>query len=363
MSSYQVSRRNLLKSMGVASVGAFLAACAPAPVGVPSSDTEAGAAPVAATPTTLNALFPSAVLADEYYQALSDRFKEATGITVEFSLLPFERLMDRELTLSAAQSDDVDIFATHYAQIGRFAEALAPLNDFAERDAISGEAYVQGSFDAFTINNNLLAIPTTFDLRALYYRTDLFGAAGIEAPPATRDDLLEVAQALNNPPELYGYLTVGKGDPALREFSDLLWENGGDFLENGLEPSLPIFNQDAGVEALQWWYDLIHTNKVSFPGTAAYEWRDQTGLYASGQAVMAKLWNPGPLEDPAQSVIVDQYGIAPIPAGPVSGRTTTVCHARAVNNFSSKTEAAWEFLKFEASEENWIKREDRKSVV
>jgi multiple sugar transport system substrate-binding protein len=353
MSSYQVSRRNLLKSMGVASVGAFLAACAPAPVGVPSSDTEAGAAPVAATPTTLNALFPSAVLADEYYQALSDRFKEATGITVEFSLLPFERLMDRELTLSAAQSDDVDIFATHYAQIGRFAEALAPLNDFAERDAISGEAYVQGSFDAFTINNNLLAIPTTFDLRALYYRTDLFGAAGIEAPPATRDDLLEVAQALNNPPELYGYLTVGKGDPALREFSDLLWENGGDFLEGGLEPSPPAWNSEEGVAALQWWYDLIHTHEVAPPGTPGYGWEELSQLWTAGQAAMSKQWGPAASQDPSVSTIVGNFSIAPLPSH-ITNRTTAVCHGRGINIYTQYVDASWEFVKFATSQEELL---------
>src|SRR5690606_8287041 len=108
----------------------------------------------------------------------------------------------------------------------------------------------------------------------------------IEAPPTTRDELLQIAMDTNDPPGVYGYVTVGRGDPALREFSDLLWENGGDFLEGGLEPSPPTFNSDAGVEALQWWYDLIHTNEVTFPGTPAYEWKDSVGLFASGQAVM-----------------------------------------------------------------------------
>jgi multiple sugar transport system substrate-binding protein len=71
---------------------------------------------------------------------------------------------------------------------------------------------------------------------------------------------------------------------------------------------------------------------------------------------MSKQWNPGPFEDPAQSVIVDLFGIAPIPAGPVSGRTTAVCHARAINTYSNNKEAAWEFLKFGASDENWLLR-------
>jgi N,N'-diacetylchitobiose transport system substrate-binding protein len=292
-------------------------------------------------------------LVDEYYQALSDRFKEASGITVEFSLLPFERLMDRELTLSAAQSDEVDIFATHYAQIGRFADALAPLNDYVERDSIEAADYVQGSFDAFTVNSNLLAVPLTFDLRALYYRTDLFEAAGIAAPPATRDELVEVATALNNPPDLYGYLTVGKGDPALREFSDLLWWNGGDFLEGGLEPSAPAWNSAEGVEALQWWYDLIHTHEIVPPGTAGYGWEELSQLWTAGQAAMSKQWGPAASEDPSVSTIVGNFAIAPLPTH-LTGRTTAVCHGRGINVYSAYLDASWEFVKFATSQEEQL---------
>ena len=84
------------------------------------------------------------------------------------------------------------------------------------------------------MDGKLLAIPFTFDLRTLFYRTDLFEAAGIEEPPATWDEFVATAQKVNNPPDVYGFITVGKGDPVLREYSDRLWENGGDFLENGL---------------------------------------------------------------------------------------------------------------------------------
>jgi multiple sugar transport system substrate-binding protein len=73
---------------------------------------------------------------------------------------------------------------------------------------------------------------------------------------------------------------------------------------------------------------------------------------------MGKMWNPGPFEDPANSVVVDMYDIAPIPTGPASGRTTAVCHARAINNFSENQDAAWEFIKFESSYDNWLKRNE-----
>jgi ABC-type glycerol-3-phosphate transport system substrate-binding protein len=347
MKSCTFSRRELLVRLGAGSAGLFLASCVAAG---PAQPGETGAAAQPET-VTLTALYPSwGPLADEYFTKLNDEYEQATGVHVEYSTLPFEKLMDKELTLVAAQSADVDIFGTHYAQIGRFGEALAPLNDLAARDGVVSTDYVEGSFSAFTVNGNLLAIPYTFDLRALYYRTDLFEAAGIAAPPTTWAELVETAKAINAPPDLYGYLIVGKGDPALREFSDLLWENGGDFLENGLEPSKPAWNSPEGVEALTWWYDLINTHEIVPPGVPGYGWEELSQLWTAGQAGMSKQWGPGASLDPDQSKIVDLFSIAPL-VGNKTNKTTAVCHGRAINLYSENKDAAWEFIKHVTSKD------------
>jgi len=349
------SRRDLLKGMGVGSAALLLASCAP--VAAPQSGSNSGAS-AASSAVTLNALYQSAgPLADAYYTKLGEDFKKLTGITVEYSTLPFEKLMDKELTLVAAESGDVDIFNTHYAQIGRFLEALVPLNDLAAKDGVKAEDYVQGSFGAFTGNGNLLSIPYTFDLRALYYRTDLFTEKGIKAPPTTWDELVETAKALNNPPDLYGYLIVGKGDPALREFSDLLWENGGDFLEKGLEPSKPTWNKPEGVEALQWWYDLINKEKIVPPGVPSYGWEENDQLWTAGQAGMSKQWGPGSSLDPKQSKIIDKFSIAPL-VGNKTHTTTAVCHGRGINIHSEHKDESWQFVKYATAKDTQLELYD-----
>ncbi|MFN8491298.1 MAG: sugar ABC transporter substrate-binding protein [Caldilineaceae bacterium] len=351
MKTQQISRRTLLKQLGVGAAGLWLASCAP-PAAAPSGGAAAPASQGKAV--KLNALIPSTgPLGDEYMNNLIKEYKDKTGVEVAYSTLPFEKLMDKELTLVAAQSADVDVFGTHYAQIGRFGEALAPLNDLAAKDGVKGEDYVQGAFSAFTVNGNLLAIPYTFDLRALYYRTDLFDAAGIKAAPTTWQELVDTATKLNKPPDVYGYLIVGKGDPALREFSDLLWENGGDFLEKGLEPSKPAWNNDAGVEALQWWSDLVYKEKVAPPGVPSYGWEELSQLWTAGQAAMSKQWGPGASKDPKESKIVDKFSIAPL-VGNKQKKTTAVCHGRAINIHSAQKEAAWEFVKYLTKKETMI---------
>ena len=139
----------------------------------------------------------------------------------------------------------------------------------------------------------------------------------------------------------------------LREYSDRLWENGGDFLENGLEPSPPAWNQPAGVEALTFMRDLITEYGVCPPGTPSYGWEENAQLFAAGQAAMSKQWDPSAMEDPAQSAIIGKYWIAPLVKNKTS-RTTAVCHGRGINLYSEKQDAAWEYVKYVTSAEQLL---------
>lgn len=361
-----VSRRTLLRGAlagtATAALGALLAACgaaSPTATSAPSAGSAATGASSAA-PTNLKGakivmLVPSfQARGDSYMEAQAKEFEGKTGIQVETSFLPFEKAMDKQITLVAAKSGEVDVFGTHYAQIGRFGEAMVPLGERAARDRVNAQDYVAGSFDALTVNGKLLAIPFTYDLRTLFYRTDLFQEAGVAAPPTTWDEFVDVAKKVNRPPDVYGFLTVGKGDPVLREFSDLLWENGGDYLEQGLKPSRPIWNNAAGVEALTWFQDLVWKHKVSPSGTASYGWEENSQLFAAGQAAMSKQWGPAGTEDPQQSKIVGKYAIAPIIRNKTA-RTTAICHARGINLYSKNQDAAWEYVKYVTAQEQQLK--------
>ncbi|HEY8601929.1 MAG TPA: sugar ABC transporter substrate-binding protein [Thermomicrobiales bacterium] len=361
-----VSRRTLLRGAlagtATAALGALLAACGaanPTATSAPAASAGSAATGASSAPNLKGAkivmLVPSfQALGDSYMEAEAKEFETKTGIHVETSFLPFEKAMDKQITLVAAKSSEVDVFGTHYAQIGRFGEAMVPLAERAARDKVVAQDYVAGSFDALTVNGKLLAIPFTYDLRTLFYRTDLFEQAGIKAPPATWDEFVDVAKKVNRPPDVYGFLEVGKGDPVLREFSDILWENGGDYLEQGLKPSKPIWNNAAGVEALTWMQDLVWKHKVSPPGTASYGWEENSQLFAAGQAAMSKQWGPSGTEDPQQSKIVGKYAVAPIIKNK-SARTTAICHARGINISSKNQDAAWEYVKYVTAQEQQLK--------
>ena len=167
-----VSRRTLLRGAlagtATAALGALLAACGAASPTATSAPSAGSAATGASSAPNLKGakiamLVPSfQALGDSYMEAEAKEFEAKTGIHVETSFLPFEKAMDRQTTLVAAKSSEVDVFGTHYAQIGRFGEAMVPLAERAARDKVVAQDYVAGSFDAFTVNSKLLAIPFTY---------------------------------------------------------------------------------------------------------------------------------------------------------------------------------------------------------
>src|SRR5215207_2313514 len=160
--------------------------------------------------TTISVLVPSfQAIGDGFMRDQAAAFGEETGIQVDMQFLPFEKAMDRQTTLVAAKSGEVDVFGTHYAQIGKFGEGMVPLNDLAAGADVKADDYVSNAFDYFSVDGKLLAIPFTFDLRTLFYRTDLFEAAGIENPPATWEEFIDVATKVNAPPDVYGFMEVG----------------------------------------------------------------------------------------------------------------------------------------------------------
>ena len=124
-----------------------------------------------------------------------------------------------------------------------------------------------------------------------------------------------MAQKLNKPPDVYGYMIVGKADPALREYSDLLWA-----LRRGLPGERPR-TLAAGLEpgrrrpgAAVVVRPGLHHRRWRRQACAAYGWEENSQLFASGQAAMNKDWGPSGFKDPKASKIIDTFGVAR-PAG------------------------------------------------
>lgn len=111
-----------------------------------------------------------------------------------------------------------------------------------------------------TFEGELWSVPFTTSNLGIFYRPDLFAAAGITQLPRTWEELAQVAQKLTQDrdgdgrPDQYGLLLpLGKGEWTV--FSWLpFWFSAGGEVVNGTVPLLT----EASLRALQFWQKLLH---------------------------------------------------------------------------------------------------------
>jgi ABC-type glycerol-3-phosphate transport system substrate-binding protein len=277
----------------------------------------------------------------KYWETLTQQFKEKTGITVSYDMLAFTPLTSKEVTLGAAHSAQYDVYSTHTAQIGSFFNYFEPLNQYFSASELADFHPVAMKYLTDPRTGKLAAIPRNVDARVQYYRKDVYDAHHLQ-PAKTWDELVTVSQALTGDGH-YGLVVPGQGDPAQRTFSDLLWQAGGDWVD---DKNVPSFNSAEGIQALTYYRDLIHKYKVVPSDAVTYQWTENTSEFASGAVYDTFNWPStyAILSNPETSKVVGKWATAPY----VRNKTAISCavsHAMALNSLSKKKDAALEFIK------------------
>jgi ABC-type glycerol-3-phosphate transport system substrate-binding protein len=118
-------------------------------------------------------------------------------------------------------------------------------------------------------NDEIWTMPFSFSNIVLYYNKALFQEAGLdpEDPPETWDELVEMGKQLtidkdgDGIPDQWGLtfpLEANQG--TVYYWLAFLWQNGGELFNEDFTKSM--FNEQPGVEALQFWIDLVHTHQI-----------------------------------------------------------------------------------------------------
>jgi multiple sugar transport system substrate-binding protein len=159
--------------------------------------------------------------------------------------------------------------------------ALQPVTDELVPAEIRDD-FVQALYEKSAVVDGVSwGLPIAAATRALFYNTDLFEQAGIDAPPATWDELAAAAVAVREATGEFGYGHDARGVQAFRYFGFFLWNNGGDFFN---EDGSAAFNSPEGVEALQFLVDLNATGAMPDPTGTTIE--DVEALFHAGKLGM-----------------------------------------------------------------------------
>ncbi len=304
-----VSRRGFLKAgAGVAALAGaapLLSACGSS--GGSSSD-------------TLNvAYFGTQQTADQVQKVVSAQLQKVhPGIKVKFNAsngTDWNDFFGKLLTQIAGGSvPDIAAVATEGLQLFADKGLAQPLDDYVKRDAVHLKSYFAdvhpALVEAMMYQGHLFELPTDFNAGNMFYDTDLFTKAGIDAPSPTwtRDDFESIARALKKANlgavaydwvvRLWGswtswmyannanLLTEGKWDGG-----DWLWSTfyQGNPAANGRKGGWkwgdPTANAPGTVEALQYMIDLKSQGLSPSPDVGGGG--TLQGLYASGKMGMS----------------------------------------------------------------------------
>jgi multiple sugar transport system substrate-binding protein len=221
----------------------------------------------------------------EQTQAIIDKFTADTGIEVE--LVGVEEDQFNQLLTSAAAAGELpDVIGSQPLAGIRTLSANGLLNSDAAAaviETLGADTFSEKSLELTRDGDTQLAVPTDAWSQVLYYRKDLFDAAGLQ-PPETYDDILAAAQALDTP-EVAGFLgATTPGDSFTQQtFEHLALANGCELVDNDGEITI---ESPGCVAAFEFYNDLI--TQYSVEGTQDVD-TVRAGYFA-GQAAMA-IWS------------------------------------------------------------------------
>jgi multiple sugar transport system substrate-binding protein len=138
----------------------------------------------------------------------------------------------QKLTTQIAGGNPPDTAFVDASATSAFAsrEALVNLEGYIDRsEVVKPDDYVDAFRTFTTYEGDMYGLPFDGESTGLFYRTDLFEEAGIEAPPATWEEFEAAAQALTDESaNQYGYELFASESGVL--LLPWLWQNGGELL-------------------------------------------------------------------------------------------------------------------------------------
>lgn len=230
------------------------------------------------------------------------------------------------LQLFEARSADVDVFQIDVIWPGDLAEHFVDLYDYGASD-VAGDHF-PAIIENNTVDGRLVGIPWFTDAGLLYYRTDLLEKYGYDGPPATWDELTEMAQTIQDGerqggnPDFWGFVWQGNSYEGLT-CDALEWVasyGGGSIVSPDGQVTI---NNPAAINAIDMaagWVGSISPN-----GVTSFGEEEARNMWQAGNAAFMRNWpyaySLGNAED---SVIAGQFDVSPLPAGPNGAPAATL---------------------------------------
>lgn len=267
---------------------------------------------------------------------------ENPGLTIEFQQAAYGDFLQTILTSRVGgTSPDIyniySIWAPQLAAAGTLDEPPAAVQDWIR------ESYGAGTVGAATINGTLWGIPTELSVYLLFYNKQILAAAGYDAPPATWDELHDMAASITTRNaqgviDMAGYVYGPTVANAVHVYYSQMFAAG-----------VPPYSEDfrstnfTSPESIE-----ILTRQAALFSEGITSNTNITDDFDAGTAAMAIManWRKQGLQDAFGDAFEDTVGIAPIPNDGGPAGTMLYSFFWAVDSTSDVKEESWALLEW-----------------
>lgn len=295
----------------------------------------------------------------EYYETTFAKFKDETGITVNYESVPWDDAANK-LTVLGSSGQLPDIMTTHFLWLGQFTEAdwVLPLDEYAEAH---GEEFV----DAVRNLNwaaekekygHIYTIPDGFMVKGIFYRKDWVEEIGYEIPTGddwTYDAYFDLIKALTDKDKnRYGNSfrgARGAVDPLLTYLQSFtggyVYDEEGNFLLNSPEC----------IEATEKWAEIYKEGYVP-EDSVNWGFVEMVDNFTGG--LTGTISNDSEVAQACAEKLDDsQWGVLPMPVSTVDQKMMNTAgspYAYTIAKTSEHPEEALQLIDFLARPDNNI---------
>jgi multiple sugar transport system substrate-binding protein len=271
-------------------------------------------------------------------------------IQVEWRQMPADtgQYFDQLRTEFQAGGGEIDVISGDVIWPAQFA-ANGWIMDLSDRFPESErQKFLPATIESNLYEGAIYGVPWFSDAGMLYYRKDLLEQSGISAPPATWEELKQMAEQVRQESGTrYGFVFQGANyEGGVVDGLEYIWTHGGDVLDG----NNVVIDSPESAAGLATEHSMV-TDGVTPQAVVNYTETESHSTFLNGDAVFIRNWPYmyGLASDPEQSNIKpEQMGVAPIPAGEGGQSFSGLGGWNLFINAASqdKVDAAWTLIQY-----------------
>lgn len=289
-----------------------------------------------------------------YETAENDLFEKVyPWIKIEKTTVPYGIEQRLKLIASFRGARPYDMYIIDCVEVPEHANAGWALDVTKRVTPEMKEGIFPFAADGMVYQGRWYGLPSITEWKSFVYNARMLKEAGFAGPPKTWNEFVEQSKRLQAAGIVERYATTwswAQKECLICDFVAIMASFGGKFFDEDLNP---VFNSQAGAEALQWMIDSMYKHKISDQASLTFTESDVDLPMEGGKIAFQLRWGLPlvPLNDPKVSKVVDECEIGLFPAKTLAtypGYTVSGPMGWSVASASRHQKEAWEYLKFRA---------------